>query len=214
MEEKIPSKPDYIVKVILVGDSSVGKSNLMKRWSSDEFDLESRATIGLELIVKNSVVKGKVFNIQLWDTAGHERFKSLTTSYYRGCHGVFLVYDVTSHGSFVSVRTWLEEIRRVAPPETAIILIGNKMDLENLREITEEEGELYAKTNNLLFIETSALKCTNVDKAFNIVIEEIYNRSPKVEKETIESMNPGTTIKIGGEIDAVDKDPNKTITCC
>jgi len=206
------AKPDYIVKVILVGNSSVGKSNLITCWNSDEFSLESKATIGLEVVVKNVVVDKKLINCQIWDTAGQERFRSLTTSYYRGCHGVLLVYDVTSHSSFISLKTWLEEIKKTTTSETVIILVGNKMDLDNLREITESEGQQFAVNNNLLFMETSALQSTNVDKAFMMVINEIYKRSPKVDEKELHSMDPGTTIKIGN-LEKKDEPKQEACSC-
>jgi small GTP-binding protein len=205
-------KPDYIAKIILVGDSSVGKSNLVTRWYNDEFSLESKATIGLELLVKNVTVHNKVCNAQIWDTAGQERFKSLTSSYYRGCHGAILVFDITSYNSFISVANWLEEVRKVAPQETAIILVANKVDLANLREVSTEEGQLFAQKNDLLYIETSALHSTNVEKAFVTLIEEIFNRLPKVENKEIEQMSHGLSVKIGN--DEMKEKPQPTGICC
>jgi len=193
-------KPDYIAKIILVGDSSVGKSNIVTRWYHDEFSLESKTTVGLELSVKNVMVKNKVCNAQVWDTAGQERFKSFTSSYYRGCQGALLVYDITNHTSFLNIKTWLEDIRKIAPAEAAVILIANKIDLENLREVTTEEGESYAQKNGLLFMETSALHATNVERAFVCLLEEIFNRMPNVEnKEELLDMHHGLSVKIGNE---------------
>lgn len=205
-------KPDYIAKIILVGDSSVGKSNLVTRWYNDEFSLESKATIGLELLVKNVTVKDKVCNAQIWDTAGQERFKSLTSSYYRGCHGAILVYDITNYNSFIAASNWLEEVRKVAPPETAIILVANKVDLANLREVSTEEGQIFSQKNDLLYIETSALHSTNVERAFSILIEEIFNRLPKVENKEIEQMSHGLSVKIGN--DEMKEKPQPSGICC
>jgi len=168
---------DYLAKIILLGDSSVGKSNLLSRWTQDEFSLETKATIGVEFATRSLTLHDKVIRAQVWDTAGQERFSSLTTAYYRGALGAFIAYDTTKYITFKNVKSWLDGLKIHADKDIAVILVGNKTDLENLREVPTKEGKTFASKHNLAFIETSALANTNVDQAFETLLEEIYNQA-------------------------------------
>ncbi len=130
---------DYLFKIVLVGDSSVGKSNLLLRFTRDEFNSDSRSTIGVEFSTKvTALADGKIAKAQIWDTAGQERYRSITSAYYRGALGALLVYDMTSRSSFENVEIWLSELKTHADTGTKIILVGNKSDLQEQRAVTRE----------------------------------------------------------------------------
>jgi len=174
----------------LLGDSAVGKSNLLTRWTQDEFSLETKATIGVEFATKALNIQGKILRAQVWDTAGQERFSAITAAYYRGALGAIITYDTTKFITFKNVKRWLEELKQHSDDNIAILLVGNKIDLENLREVPTKEGKLFSERNNLSFIETSALSKTNVDSAFEMILEEIYRRNRGFEKVNREDWRP------------------------
>ncbi|CAH9129375.1 unnamed protein product [Cuscuta epithymum] len=167
---------EYLFKIVVIGDSAVGKSNLLLRFARDEFDGNSKATIGVEFQTQTVEVDGgKVVKVQLWDTAGQERFRSVTSAYYRGAAGALIVYDVTRTDTFESTRRWIQELNSHCDTAEVKILVGNKCDLEGIREVSMEQGKALAEEEGLFFIETSALDSTNVIAAFDIVTREIYN---------------------------------------
>ncbi|KAK3414643.1 hypothetical protein EUGRSUZ_H00498 [Eucalyptus grandis] len=175
------SQQEYLFKIVIVGDSAVGKSNLLSRYARGEFDHASKATVGVEFQTQCLEIDGKEVKAQIWDTAGQERFRAVTSAYYRGAFGALLVYDVTRRSTFDSVSRWLDELNSHSDTTVAKMLVGNKCDLENIRDVSVEEGKKLAEAEGLFFIETSALDSTNVHKAFEIVIREIYdNVSRKV----------------------------------
>ncbi|CAK5078397.1 unnamed protein product [Meloidogyne enterolobii] len=165
---------DYLFKVVLIGDSGVGKSNLLSRFTRNEFNLESRSTIGVEFATRSIQVDGKTVKAQIWDTAGQERYRAITSAYYRGAVGALLVYDIAKHVTYESVDRWLKELRDHADQNIVIMLVGNKSDLRHLRAVPTEEARAYAERNQLSFIETSALDSTNVEAAFTNSLTEIY----------------------------------------
>ena len=169
---------DFLYKVVLIGDSGVGKSNLLSRFSRNEFDLDARSTIGVEFSTKNITIDDKIIKLQIWDTAGQERYDSITSVYYRGASGAILVYDTTKRETFNHINKWYKELANYTE-KIRVILIGNKYDLKNLREISTEEGEKYAKENNIIFAETSALTSHNVHDAFIKIGEDIYRNKMK-----------------------------------
>ncbi|KAH7914062.1 Rab11 in complex with Fip3 rab binding domain, partial [Hygrophoropsis aurantiaca] len=173
---------NYLFKVILVGDSGVGKSNLVTRFTKDEFNVDSRATIGIEFATRPMKVSdGKTVKIQIWDTAGQERYRAITAAHYRGAVGALIVYDITKHASFVSVKKWLEEVRyRLCQDQIILMLVGNKSDLIHLRAVTTEEAMNFAQANGMSFIETSAFDSSNVDAAFQTTIEGHLSSRPIV----------------------------------
>ncbi|GMS96643.1 hypothetical protein PENTCL1PPCAC_18818, partial [Pristionchus entomophagus] len=165
---------DYIFKVVLIGDSGVGKSNLLSRFTRNKFSLETKSTIGVQFDTRTIQVEAKTVNAHIWDTAGQERYRSMPYSYYRGAVGALIVYDITKHGTFKNVDHWLKELRDYAKLEIMIMLVGNKSDLRHLRAVPIDEAELYAEKNNISLIETSALDNTNVEAAFTNIMTEIY----------------------------------------
>tara|TARA_B110000977_G_scaffold45136_1_gene61376 strand:+ start:7262 stop:7852 length:591 start_codon:yes stop_codon:yes gene_type:complete len=160
---------------VLIGDSGVGKSNLLSRFTRNEFSLESKSTIGVEFATRSLDVDGKTVKAQIWDTAGQERYRAITSAYYRGAVGALLVYDMTKHESYDDAAKWLKELRDHADANIVIMLVGNKSDLEHLRVVQQMDAAKYAETEGLSFIETSALEATNVESAFQNILTEIYD---------------------------------------
>ncbi len=179
------SDPDYLLKVVLTGDSGVGKTNLLSQFTKSTFNPESKTTIGVEFATKTVKVHGKTVKAQIWDTAGQERYRAITSSYYKGANAAMVIYDITSSVSFQNVQRWLKEVRENSDQNIIIMLIGNKCDLakehkdENgntvgsLRSVSLEDGEKSAERERTLFFETSAADATNVQEAFNKLIEEV-----------------------------------------
>ncbi len=189
---------DYIFKLVLIGDTCVGKSCILVRFSDDIFDDNYVTTIGVDFRFKTMVVKNKVVKIQIWDTAGQERYKAITRAYYKGAKGAFIVYDITRKETFDDIDKWRNELVSSCNKEVTVMLIGNKCDLEDQREITKEQGEEKAKSFGFSFIETSALSGENLEKGFEMLIKEIYQKY-KVEQRGSDAMDidGGEEIKIG-----------------
>ena len=166
---------DFLYKIILTGDSGTGKSAILRRFADNKFIENYYSTIGVDFKVKTIDIGGKLTKLQVWDLAGDTRFRSMTASYYRGAHGIILVYDVTDRQSFASLVEWLEEVESRADPDAIRILVGNKIDNEH-KAITTEEGHDFAKKHNLLFVECSAKNSINVDAVFSILISEIKQK--------------------------------------
>ncbi|OAF70554.1 Ras-related protein Rab11A [Intoshia linei] len=176
---------DYLFKLVLIGDSGVGKSNLLARFTRNDFNLESKSTIGVEFATRTILVDGKSIKAQIWDTAGQERYRAITSAYYRGAVGAILVYDIAKQTTFENVERWLKELKLHADTNTCIMLVGNKCDLKHLRAINKETSEEYCKANGLSFMETSALDSTNVETAFYSILGNIYaNVSKKTSNQT------------------------------
>ncbi|AED95599.1 RAS superfamily GTP-binding protein-like [Arabidopsis thaliana] len=200
-------KIDYVFKVVLIGDSAVGKSQLLARFSRNEFSIESKATIGVEFQTRTLEIDRKTIKAQIWDTAGQERYRAVTSAYYRGAVGAMLVYDITKRQSFDHVARWLEELRGHADKNIVIMLIGNKTDLGTLRAVPTEDAKEFAQRENLFFMETSALDSNNVEPSFLTVLTEIYRIVSKknlVANEEGESggdssLLQGTKIVVAGE---------------
>lgn len=165
---------DYLFKVVLIGDSGVGKSNLLSRFTRNEFNLESKTTIGVEFATKSIQTEGKTIKAQIWDTAGQERYRAITSAYYRGAVGALLVYDISKHMTFENVERWLKELRDHADVKIVIMLVGNKSDLRHMRAVQTSEAMAFAEAHDLAFIETSALDSTGVETAFHRILTEIY----------------------------------------
>jgi small GTP-binding protein len=153
IEEIITSseEPKYNLKVVIVGDSGVGKSNILTRYCSDTFTKDGQATIGVELDNKIFKVNNDFVNVSIWDTAGQERFKSITTAYYRGSQGIIIVFDLTRFDTFQHVKDWFSEVKKSANSNTQCLLIGNKSDLIELRKVTTENGTDMSKELGDLF---------------------------------------------------------------
>ncbi|KAM3613510.1 uncharacterized protein V6R79_000771 [Siganus canaliculatus] len=166
---------DYLFKVVLIGDSGVGKSNLLSRFTRNEFNLESKSTIGVEFATRSIQVEGKTVKAQIWDTAGQERYRAITSAYYRGAVGALLVYDIAKHLTYENAERWLKELQDHADSNIVIMLVGNKSDLRHLRAVPTDEAKAFAEKNSLSFLETSALDSTNVEQAFQTILTAIYN---------------------------------------
>ena len=177
----------------MIGDSGVGKSNLLTRFAKNKFDIASKPTIGVEFYNKTVEIEGATIKAQLWDTAGQERFRAITSAYYRGAVGCLVIYDMTKYLSFENVDRWLEELRQYSNDDDPIkvILIGNKSDLRHLRAVQTYEGEVKAAHLNISFIETSALDGNNVEEAFKILVTDIYEDVKKSELLNSSGMNKG-----------------------
>jgi Ras-related protein Rab-11A len=165
---------DLLIKMVLIGDSGVGKSNLLTRFTTNEFHFNSKSTIGVEFASKSFQMDGKLVKAQVWDTAGQERYRAITSSYYRGAAGALLVFDITNRQSFLNVTKWLQEVNHYCNDNILIMLIGNKRDLKANREVPTEEAKSLAQLHRLFFIETSALNSHNVSTAFETIIKHIY----------------------------------------
>jgi small GTP-binding protein len=168
--------PDFLVKIVLIGDSGVGKTNLLSRFTRDQFNPDSKSTIGVEFATKTLEIEGKTVKAQIWDTAGQERYRAITSAYYRGAIGALLLYDVSSALTFQSLTRWLQELRENADSNIVVMLVGNKCDLQELRAVATDEGVGFAKTESLLFIETSALDATTVQESFKKLITEVVHK--------------------------------------
>ncbi|GKB16609.1 Ras-related protein Rab11C, partial [Tanacetum coccineum] len=213
MGSKIDQDYDYLLKIVLIGDSGVGKSNILSRFTRNEFYLESKATIGVEFATRTLQVEGKTIKAQIWDTAGQERYRAITSAYYRGAVGALLVYDITKRPTFDNVQRWLRELRANADSNIVVLMAGNKSDLDHLRAVTAQDGQSLAEKEGLSFLETSALEAVNIEKAFQTILTEIYHIISKKALATQEALGPnglpgkGTTINIG------DSSAN-TRSCC
>uniref|UniRef100_V9KWI7 Ras-related protein Rab-25 n=1 Tax=Callorhinchus milii TaxID=7868 RepID=V9KWI7_CALMI len=174
---------NFVFKVVLIGESGVGKSNLLSRFTRNEFNHDSRTTIGVEFSTRSVTVGGVTVKTQIWDTAGLERYRAITSAYYRGAVGALLVYDITKHLTYDHVERWLNELLDHADNNLVVMLVGNKCDLTELRAVPCEEAKSFADKHGLLYMETSALDSTNVEPAFQTVIAEIFNRRLQANKK-------------------------------
>lgn len=164
----------YLFKYIIIGDTGVGKSCLLLQFTDNRFRPDHDLTIGIEFGARLITVDGKAIKLQIWDTAGQESFRSITRAYYRGATGALLVYDISRRDTFNHLARWLEEARQNANPNMVIMLIGNKSDLEDGREVAYEEGARFAQENGLIFLETSAKTAANVEEAFLRTTRKIH----------------------------------------
>ncbi|KAF6981734.1 hypothetical protein CFC21_000192 [Triticum aestivum] len=170
------SEYDYLFKLLLIGDSSVGKSCLLLRFADDAYVDTYISTIGVDFKIRTVELDGKSVKLQIWDTAGQERFRTITSSYYRGAHGIIIVYDVTDRESFNNVKQWLSEIDRYASDSVCKLLVGNKCDLVDSKVVDTEEAKAFAESLGMNFLETSAKEAINVETAFLTMSSEIKNK--------------------------------------
>ncbi|CAN6810710.1 unnamed protein product, partial [Brassica oleracea] len=206
---------DFLYKVVLIGDSGVGKSNLLSRFTRNEFSLESKSTIGVEFATRSIRVDEKVVKAQIWDTAGQERYRAITSAYYRGAVGAFLVYDVTRRVTFENVERWLKELRDHTDANIVCMLVGNKADLRHLRAVSTEDATAFAERESTFFMETSALEALNVEDAFTQVLSQIYRVASKkaldVGGDDHAALPKGQSINVGGKDDVSEV---KKVGCC
>lgn len=182
---------DYLFKLLLIGDSGVGKSCLLIRFADDTFTESFISTIGVDFKIRTISVGGKVVKLQIWDTAGQERFRTLTTAYYRSAHGIIMVYDVNEKETYLHIDQWLEEVERYACDGVNKVLVGNKCDLLGKRQVEYDVARSFAERLQISFIETSAKDRTNVDNVFYTMAEELREKlgsplaSPEGSGETL-----------------------------
>lgn len=172
-----PPECDMLLKIIIIGDSGVGKSAILKCYMGDPFQSAYTSTIGVDFEIKPIVLDGKTINLQVWDTAGQERFRTITTSYYRSSNGIILTFDITNEQSFAHLDHWLDDIRAYAKSNVEIMLIGNKIDLEDRRVISYRVAKEYADKNGMQYMESSAKQNINVEMAFTrLTITAVSNQ--------------------------------------
>ena len=173
---------ELLYKILLLGDSSVGKTCFLMRYADNTFQEIHMSTIGLDYKLKNvQLDDGKIVKIQIWDTAGQDRFRSITKNYYKGAHGIILIYDVTSRKTYENIKNWVAQIKEEVSEKVTIILVGNKIDDEKNRKVTTEEGEKMAKECELDFFETSAKSGVNIDSTFNELVKKTVEKYSKVD---------------------------------
>ena len=204
---------EVMFKVVLVGDSSVGKTNIMSKYLKNEFHEDSKATVGVEFGSKQFTVEGHQVKAQIWDTAGQERYKAITSAYYKGAKGAFVVYDINRKQSFDSVDRWINDIKAAADKNLTIIIIGNKCDLEDQRQVKKEQGEEKAKSNEVAFMETSAFSGENLDKAFEKMVNEVFKKCHEemTSDGEVEAVWPSKDISLDK---TKSKDAGKKKKCC
>lgn len=209
---------DYLFKIVLIGDSGVGKSNLLSRFTTNEFNIESKSTIGVEFATRTIEVEGKKIKAQIWDTAGQERYRAITSAYYRGAVGALIVYDISKSSTYENCNHWLTELRENADDNVAVGLIGNKSDLAHLRAVPTDEAKNFALENQLLFTETSALNSDNVDQAFRELITAIYQMVSKHQVDLGDANGNGTSAPKGPTISLTpapnEKKKSSSNNCC
>jgi len=183
---------DYLLKIVLIGDCNVGKTNLISRFTRNEFNSQSQSTIGVEFSTKSLSFDGHVVKSQVWDTAGQERYRSITNAYYRGAVGALVVYDITKKQSFESVERWVREVKDHTEDKIQIMIVGNKLDLALNRQVQVDEARRYAMENGFHYIETSAYTSKNVEEAFKQLIQGIYSKLPKPTAKKSAPQKPAT----------------------
>eukprot|EP00271_Cylindrocystis_brebissonii_P008807 TRINITY_DN23303_c0_g1_i1.p1 TRINITY_DN23303_c0_g1~~TRINITY_DN23303_c0_g1_i1.p1 ORF type:complete len:214 (-),score=27.42 TRINITY_DN23303_c0_g1_i1:71-712(-) len=199
------------LKLLLIGDSSVGKSSLLLRFAEDSFSTTFISTIGVDFKTRTVELDGEQTKLSIWDTAGQERFRTITAAYYRGANGIVLVYDVTSESSFNSIRSWISNIKEHANENVCKILVGNKCDMDDKRVITAAQGQALAKEFGISFFETSAKADINVEQAFQSIAKESKRRFDSTHPKDSANKSDAGLIKAG----QMNKDaPKPAAGCC
>jgi len=195
---------DYIIKILLIGDSGVGKSCVLLRFADDAFTQSFITTIGIDFKVKTIEIDGKVIKLQIWDTAGQEKFKTVSMAYYRGAMGIMLVYDVTDDKSFYNIKNWITNIEQHASENVERMLIGNKCDRVDDKIIKYEQGKKIAEEYNMKFFETSAKNNINIEEAFITMAKDIKNKI-STEPKDIQPSNSMTNIALSKDSTTTNK---------
>ena len=202
---------DMLFKVLLVGNSGVGKSSLFLRFVDEIWEDSFVPTIGVDFKIKTLLIEEKKIKLQIWDTAGEERFRTIISSYYKGAHGILLMFDVTDYDSFESLENWLIEIEKNANKSVIKLLIGNKIDLEENRKVSYNQAKDFADSNGIQYIETSVKLNTNVNQAFWEIGKELMNATK--DKEFLHESNK-KTITISKNANNINEEPKNKGGCC
>lgn len=176
MNNSSDSNFDFMFKILIIGNSSVGKTSFLFRYADNSFTSAFVSTVGIDFKVKTVIRNGKKIKLQIWDTAGQERYRTITTAYYRGAMGFILMYDVTNEESFNSVQDWVTQIKTYSWDNAQVILVGNKSDMEAERIVTYERGKQLADQLGLEFFETSAKENINVQDVFDRLVDSICDK--------------------------------------
>jgi len=203
----------YLVKLIVIGSSGVGKSSLLLRYAMDTFKEDTRTTIGVDFKHKKLRVDGELVNCQIWDTAGQDRFSCISKEYYRGANGCLLVYDITDETSFAKIDHWYQELITYAhtPEEPVTVIVGNKCDLKNQAKVKSEDATTYAKSHNMMFFETSAKLNYNVEEAFKVLVEDIVRRMKKSSLGGKGEMAKTESIRLEPEVSLDDNEQQRLL---
>jgi len=204
-------KIDYQFKLVVLGETGVGKTNLLYRYTKDQFSHNTPATIGVEFLQKKVNLEGNVVCVNIWDTVGQERFRSLSNWFYRGVVGAVLVYDVTQRDSLTKLTSWYNELMEHSHSLVASVLLGNKVDLQENRKISTGAGVEFAKRHNMAFLETSALTNMNVEKAFETLVRMIFKHCSANRPENGVTELPVKGVKLEP---AKHNKPKKKLKCC
>ena len=207
---------DLLYKIVIIGDTNVGKSNILSRYLTNEFTSNTKSTVGVELGIKFLKIKNTSTKIQIWDTAGQERYQAITSSYFRGSDGCFIVYDITNESSFNNIEKWFDKIHEENDKEIPVIIVGNKCDLENERKIPTEKAKEKAQNLKCAFYETSALKAINIEQIFEELVNTIYDKTGGNKSDDdihIEIVNENKGVNINSENNEENGDNNKK-GCC
>jgi len=189
---------DYLFKLLLIGDSGVGKTCVLFRFSEDAFNATFISTIGIDFKIRTIELDGKKIKLQIWDTAGQERFRTITTAYYRGAMGIMLVYDITNEKSFDNIKNWIRNIEEHASADVEKMILGNKCDMNDRRQVSKERGEQLAIEYGIKFMETSAKASINVEQAFFTLAKDIkMNMERRLESQNPQRGGDGG-VKVGG----------------
>ena len=206
---------DLIFKIVLIGDSGVGKTNILSRYINNEFSLTSKATVGVEFC--STIVKknGKLIKLQIWDTAGQERYKSITSAYYKGAKGAFVVYDITRAKTFKNIDRWILELKANGNEDILIVLIGNKLDLEKSREVLVDDVKKKAEELKVAYFETSALDGSNIEHAFDVIVNQMVKKFGKdLDSSNVKKDKNNKAINIDVENKNNNKGKKNLFGCC
>ena len=198
---------DLLFKLILIGDSYVSKSNILLKYLKNQFNENSKTTVGLEFGTKNIIINNKRIKIQIWDTAGQERYRSITSAYYKGAKGALIVYDITRKNTFDNIDKWITDLKLNGDKNLCIIILGNKSDLIDKREINKNDGIKKAEMYKTAFLETSALNGDNISKAFDELIEQIVINNKNIFQDDNEN-------EIDKGVNLNDEKNNNNKKCC
>ena len=203
---------NYLFKILILGDSFVGKTNMLKRFLHDEFDMNTKETVGVEFGSKNFIMDEKdIVKDQIWDTAGQERYRSVTKAYYKGAKGALLVYDISRRNTFENIDNWLIDLRTNGDKDILIILIGNKCDLIDKREVSVEEAQTKAEQYNIAYMETSAKNGDNIIKAFSELVSQVYYANITMQQNNVQiEGNNGDGVNLVNK----DEEKKKKSGCC